>query len=131
MQCRDHVDLLLRKAANDEFTVRKLVPDSESPDEVIGFHAQQAIEKLLKAALSLKGVSYRKTHDLAELIDLLQDSGVDIPEAIEDVRQLGPFAVEFRYDDLPEEHEAAFDRAWAADCVKKTREWVERLMREE
>jgi len=49
MPQREHSELLLRKAAQDEFTVEKLIPDPESPDEVIGFHAQQAVEKILKA----------------------------------------------------------------------------------
>ena len=131
MQSREHAELLLRKAAQDEFTARKLVPDPESPDEVIGFHAQQAIEKMLKAVLSSRCVPYRRTHDLVELIDLLQDSGVDIPEAIEDVRQLGPFAVEFRYDILPEEQKQAFDREKALRHVENTREWAADLLRQE
>jgi len=29
----------------------------------VGFHAQQAVEKLLKAVLILEGVTLRRTHD--------------------------------------------------------------------
>jgi HEPN domain-containing protein len=113
----------MRRAAQGDFTVEKLLPDTSSPDAVIGFHAQQAIEKMLKAALSVTGVRYHRTHDLVELIDLLRDSGVDIPEEVEDARQLGPFAAEFRYDDLPDEAEEGFDRSWALDCVRRTKTW--------
>jgi hypothetical protein len=37
MQGSDHAALLLRKAAQDEFVVEKLVPDPAAPAEAIGF----------------------------------------------------------------------------------------------
>lgn len=52
MRNHEHTALLLRKAREDEFTVEKLIPDPASSDEVIGFHAQQAVEKVLKAVLA-------------------------------------------------------------------------------
>lgn len=52
MRSRDNAEVLLRKAKGDEFTVEKLIPDPASQDEIIGFHAQQAVEKLLKADLA-------------------------------------------------------------------------------
>ena len=85
MGSSDYVEVLFCKAAQDEFTIHKLIPDPASPDEVIGFHAQQAVEKLLKAVLSSASVRYRRTHDLVELIDLLRDHGVDFPEELEEV----------------------------------------------
>jgi hypothetical protein len=48
---REHAEVLLRKAQQDEFALEKLAPDPASPDEIIGFHAQQAIEKSLMAVL--------------------------------------------------------------------------------
>ncbi|HPO14450.1 MAG TPA: HEPN domain-containing protein [Candidatus Hydrogenedentes bacterium] len=78
--------LLLRKAAQDEFTVRKLIDDPESPDEIIGFHAQQTVEKLLKAFLGASCIPYRKTHSLLELIDVILDHGFPLPKEFEVVR---------------------------------------------
>jgi HEPN domain-containing protein len=121
MRSRAHADLLLRKAAQDEFTVEKLAPDPAAPDEVIGFHAQQAVEKLVKAVLAHAAIHYRRTHDLTELIDLLRDNGEPFPDELDDVRGLTPFATSFRYDDVPVEAEAPFDRRWALDCVQKVR----------
>jgi hypothetical protein len=40
---------VLDKAAQDEFVLNVLVPHPQSPDEAIGFHAQQAVEKTVKA----------------------------------------------------------------------------------
>jgi len=56
---RELAELLLQKAEQDEFALDKLIPDPNSPDEIIGFHAQQAIEKMLKAVLALAAVRYR------------------------------------------------------------------------
>ncbi len=48
---REHAEFLLRKAAKDERALETLHADPGSADEVVGFHAQQAAEKLLKAVL--------------------------------------------------------------------------------
>jgi len=128
MPQREHSELLLRKAAQDEFTVEKLIPDPESPDEVIGFHAQQAVEKILKAVLAHLAVPWRRTHDLLELIDTIRASGVPFPEELEEIRFLTHFAAAFRYDELPQEAEEPFDRVWALDCVRRTRAWARSIL---
>ena len=129
IQPAEHAGLLLRKAAQDEFVLAKLTPDPDSPDEVIGFHAQQAVEKMLKAVLAACGISFRRTHDLVELIDILGDSGLAIPANLEDIRRLTPFAIAFRYDDLPSEPSARLDRTWTLDRVQQARAWAESMIR--
>ena len=124
MQSPDYVRALLHKAADDQFVLELLVPQAESPNEIIGFHAQQALEKLLKAALCFHGIAFRRTHDLVELIDLLTDNGISCPDEVEEGRRLTPFATVFRYDALSPGDDASFDRAWAVDCVVAVREWV-------
>ena len=42
------------------------------------FHAQQAVEKLLKAVLSHHGVTYGRTHDLGRLVELVESSGLPL-----------------------------------------------------
>ncbi len=39
MQSNRLAHLLLRKAAQDEFIVSKIIDDPDTPDEAIGFHA--------------------------------------------------------------------------------------------
>ena len=125
---RELARILLDKAAQDEFTVGKLVPDPESPDEVIGFHAQQAVEKMLKAVLSHKGGEYRRTHDLAELLDLIRGNGIPLSDELDEVKRLAPFAVELRYDYLPEGGAPHLDREWVLVAVKETRRWAEGIV---
>jgi len=41
--------LLARKASADATAMRELADNSDISDEIVGFHAQQAVEKWLKA----------------------------------------------------------------------------------
>ena len=58
---RIRADVLV-KAAQDEYVLDKLVADESAPQVIFGFHAQQAVEKLLKAALSHHGLEYQRTN---------------------------------------------------------------------
>lgn len=121
----EHAQLLLRKAAHDEYAVNRLGEDPDAPDELIGFHAQQAVEKALKAVLAARAVRYRWTHDLVELVDLLRENGIRLPERFEDIFDLNPFAAEFRYDEMPQRPEEPFDRAAVRELVAGVRAWAE------
>ena len=66
-------------------------------DEIFGFHAQQAVEKSLKAWISVAGGVYGKSHDLNRLFLILCDLGCDIA-TFKDLSELTPFAVELRYE---------------------------------
>jgi HEPN domain-containing protein len=131
VRARDNPEILLRKAKQDEFTVEKLLPDPDSPDSILGFHAQQAIEKSLKAVLAHKSVRYRLTHDLTELLDLLLDNKIAFPPEFQEVRRLTPFGAALRYGDLPDELEEPFDRAWALNWVRQVRTWAESVLGEQ
>ena len=99
-------------------TMTLLAHIPESDDEAVGFHAQQAVEKCLKAVLSLHQIPFRKTHDLGELIDLLSDAGKPTPPEATELEFFNPFAVIFRYDVIDLE---TFDRNQAKDLIKKVR----------
>jgi len=88
---------LLAAAHRDRTTFRILRRDEESPLEVMLFHAQQALEKSIKAVLVCHGVIFRRTHDLLELAGLADTSGIALPLARDLLLRLGPYAVEFRY----------------------------------
>ncbi|MGQ0592176.1 MAG: HEPN domain-containing protein [Gammaproteobacteria bacterium] len=91
------------------------------------FHAQQAVEKALKAVLTIKQSDFRRTHDLEEPANLLGDTGVAVPFAPRDFRRLNPFAVEFRYDD----EGIALTTREEADCmVKRTLRWAAEIVSE-
>lgn len=124
MPWMDQALLLLRKAEQDAVIVRRAVTDSEIADEIAGFHTQQVAEKYLKAVLCKAGVTYRRTHDLQELRDLLSDSGIQPPPEMEMLLEWSPYAVEYRYGEwLPSE---PVDRTRACELVAAALEWASR-----
>jgi HEPN domain-containing protein len=74
--------------------------DPEAHLSIVCFHAQQAVEKSLKAVLFSRRIEFRRTHNLTELAQLLRQHGVEMPVADDPLRRLNPFAVTFRYDDM-------------------------------
>lgn len=67
------------------------------------FHAQQAVEKYFKAYLTWKQIEFSKTHDLAELLDLIEKEDAALARMLSDAPKLTPFGVEVRYPgDIPE-----------------------------
>jgi HEPN domain-containing protein len=66
-----------------------------------GFHAQQVVEKLIKALLSYRQIGYPMTHRLRELGDLAERAGVPLDVKFESLLDLTPYAAELRYAMLP------------------------------
>ncbi len=123
----DLAQRLMRKAAGDETILARLIEDEEIPDDGLGFHAQQAVEKMVKAVLAWNEIRYERTHNLAYLLKLLQEAEVSLPPNADGLPELTPWATEFRYDDLPE---AALDRRGTLAVVEETRAWAEAELRE-
>jgi HEPN domain-containing protein len=115
------VPVLLSKARNDALLLRKISGDREIADEIVGFHAQQTVEKSLKAVLEVRGVDYPYTHDLARLFELLDGSG-GAPGDRDDALALSPWATEFRYGDVVA---GSLDRDMAIEVATAILDWAE------
>ena len=128
----DAARALLAKARSDLDALEVNLDQPKFADEHFGFFCQQASEKSLKAVLTAAGVRIRKTHDLREILDILQDNGIRVSEEIRRVRELSPFAAEYRYDAwlAPAEN---LDRPALLALVRRCVEWaaseVERIGR--
>ena len=85
--------LMARKATEDAVALREFAANAEIADTVLGFHAQQAIEKWLKTVLARHAVNFEYTHDLRHLIGLLEDAGIDFPFDPPAVARLTEYAV--------------------------------------
>lgn len=96
---REEAARLLRLARRDQAALQALLGAPGVAVAVALFHAQQAAEKCLKAAMCLHGLEYRRTHDLEELAGQLADAGHPPSVSEADLRLLTPYAVEYRYDD--------------------------------
>jgi HEPN domain-containing protein len=119
-------EVLARKAANDARAMASLAPDPDISDEIVGFHAQQAVEKWLKAVLGSRAIEFEYTHDLRRLIGELAKAAVDFPFDTPQVIALTEHAVPLRYDELLDtEH---LDREATVSLVEEIGVWaVERL----
>ena len=121
----DEARRFLNLAEDDLAAFRALAAMPHIRQAIAFFHAQQAVEKSLKAVLFAKGVEFRRTHDLYELADRIEKSGVALPCSAEELAQINPYAVEFRYDDqiVPlltsdeVDNIAAQTLAWAAAVI--------------
>jgi len=65
--------------------------------EDLCFDAQQAAEKSLKALLLFHKIPFRFVHDIAELLTVLEQNGISLPEHIRAAVELTDYAVEARY----------------------------------
>jgi hypothetical protein len=86
--------ILLMKAAEDETT---LYMDGIA-ESIQGFHAQQAVEKLIKALLAELSIPFELTHNLGRLQIALEAAGESLPATPVPLSELNDFAVVYRYD---------------------------------
>ncbi len=95
--------------------------------EDLCFQAQQAAEKSLKALLLHRGVRFPYVHDLAELIELLEQQGENIPSGMREVARLTNYAVEARYPGLTEPVTQE-EYEMAVTLAEEVVHWVEKAL---
>jgi len=117
----DLAQRLLAAAERDLRAFHLLSKDSSIANESVGFHAQQVVEKCLKAVLISRGVEMRKIHDLAMLVDLFAQHGLPLPPNKDDLEELNPYAVMLRYDFV---EDAMLDRKHVAEIIEKIYTWA-------
>jgi len=104
-----------------------LASKSGISDEIIGFHAQQAIEKWLKSVMAARGIEHPRIHDIGRLLQLLRDSGAGLPENADGLDELTIYAVPLRYDDLLDAE--PLDREGTVHLVDQLEGWAGRQIR--
>lgn len=110
--------LLLEKASGDLTALRVLAADPAQADHVVGFHAQQAVEKSIKAVLASREVELPMTHDLGYLVTLC--GGLEpLPDDVKEARWLTPWAGGWRYDT----ETSPIDRALAVRVAESAFDW--------
>lgn len=97
---RSEAQAMLRVARRDLRAARLLAVD-EADEASWGFQMQQALEKAFKAWILSFDCKAPFTHDIAELLQILSEQGVD-PSPYLHFSQFTLFAVQLRYDDEPE-----------------------------
>jgi len=115
---------LLQLARRDFDALTGMTAGAPFADAIFGFHAQQAIEKALKAWLAARSAQFPPTHDLTRLLSLLEESGEDV-ERFWPLAQYSVYAVQARYEagitdsDLPlDRHAVVIEVGTVLDCVE-------------
>jgi HEPN domain-containing protein len=86
------------KAEGDFATARREIRVRQAPNyDAVCFHAQQCVEKYLKARLQEAELSFGRTHDLAALLNLLLSLEPSWESFRPHLRMLTTFAVGVRY----------------------------------
>jgi len=122
----DLAEQLLRRAVDDEAAAKALLPVKSVTNVIVGQHAQQGVEKAIKAVLAARGVEFPFIHDIAGLMSLCKNAGLQMPEDLRGADQLTPYAGALRYG---EEDLDLVDRdtalRWVTAAVKWARDMVE------
>ena len=105
---KEHAGQLLGMSIKDQNALSGMLDANSFSDEIFGFHAQQAIEKALKAWIAALGSTYPKSHDVSALVKILEDEGQDLA-AFPDLEDYSVFAVQYRYEAY-DQNEEALDR---------------------
>lgn len=127
MSTADHLEvarLLVTKAAADLSAARVLAEAEDQDDGVIGFHAQQSVEKALKAVLAVREAEIPRTHDLEYLVEMLGRSRLEVPSALSGIAWLNPWAVTLRYDEIEE----PLDRTVALEVAGVAITWARAIV---
>jgi HEPN domain-containing protein len=115
----------LRHAKSDLALANVPLPQDVLYSELC-FHAQQAVEKCLKAVLIHLDIEFRKTHDIDYLKTLLP-AQIPLPPEAEQVADLTSYAVAFRY---PGDYEDVTEEAYreAIGSARVVYEWAEKII---
>jgi HEPN domain-containing protein len=96
----DEATQLFKAGCRDRTSFQLLIETGRAPNETIGFLAQQACEKFIKAILVINGVPVERTHDLERLSGIANTAGLILPVPAQELRQLNPYAVALRYEGI-------------------------------
>lgn len=95
----DLVNEWFNKAENDLGIVDLAIKNEVVFTDIICYHCQQAAEKYLKGCLTALEISYKKSHDIFYLLELLSDK-IEIASKYYDFASiLNGYAIEIRYPD--------------------------------
>ena len=122
----DLVKAWVLKAEHDLLNIENNLAARDVPWDTVGFHAQQCVEKYLKALLISRQVDPPKIHDLTELYALLPD-GLLVDFNVRLLEELNPYSIEGRYPGVWEPVEQG-EALRAVDAARTIRQAIRRIL---
>lgn len=89
-----------KKAEEDIYVIKHLLTLNDAPPTICCFHAQQAVEKYLKAFLISKNILVPKTHDLELLVKLSIGINSLFVDILSKAISLSNYSIIPRYPDM-------------------------------
>lgn len=123
----DEAQQLYSAGVRDRTSFQLLLETRRAPNETVGFLAQQACEKFIKARLVLQGVAFERTHDLEYLAEIANKANIVLPVPTEMLRQLNPYAVALRYEGCEVQWVSEVD---ASEMVEAMQVWIKQAIDE-
>jgi HEPN domain-containing protein len=106
--------------------VRLLAPSDVIDDQAVGYHAQQATEKWIKAVMVSRRLPEERTHDLGRLLEVLAAAKIEPPPGADRLDFLTEFEVQQRSDELLAVE--PLDRDAVVTLVAEVGDWAGRLI---
>ncbi len=100
---------------------------ADGPTDTVTFHAQQGVEKALKALLTFHRVEFPRIHDLVRLFDLVSPYLSGLEEYRAAFAEMSNYSVQVRYPDEflgPNRDEVVRSLAVASEVVAKIRKKI-------
>jgi HEPN domain-containing protein len=116
---------LLTLASNDHEAMLILMQAKTIDFAIIGFHAQQSVEKAMKAVMAIAGITYPRSHDLVQLCDMLVATNISCPLSRDTLESLNPYAVSSRYN---LETDELLNETQATNAVQTCLQWAQQKM---
>lgn len=117
---------MLIRMAEQDWEILQVIKDAPRVGITgVCFHAQQCVEKYLKALLVSHGLTVERTHNLAALAVKLGDKAGPLPLSLEHLAELNPCAVTLRYDDQTID---VLDREYVVDLTATMRDWAHSVL---
>lgn len=85
------------KKAEEDYTVAKREWEANPVYNAVCFHAQQCVERYMKAVLQENDIAFQKIHDLEVLLEKCSSFIPELRKLQDDLRSLTVYAVEVRY----------------------------------
>lgn len=99
------------------------------PTRLIAYHAQQCVEKYLKAFLVFHRIDFPYTHNISRLLELCEKKA-EWPETISNAEELTPFAITTRYPG-EDERVTRKEAIRAIDIAVNVRKVVKNVLKQE
>ncbi len=121
----DNARELMRMCQRQLMGINNMDDETLFPEELFGFHAQRAAELAFKAWITLLGLRYERTHNVADLLTILESAGVGEAQPFAHLGTLTPYAVKYVYEEI---ENPTMDRHYIASEVNALADLVESLL---